>query len=278
MTRGSKRSRRFPIGCTLLMPIAFTFLSTGCGTLPSGRAWGENALYPMRATSIAQAAKNAALDPITWVPLVGASVIGGGGWDDSISDWASKATPIFGSRSGAQNYSDVARWILQGEAIATTILTPGGGDAGQWMLAKGKGLLVEGTATGITTGITSGLKGAIGRERPDRSDNLSMPSGHASGAFSAMAISNGNLDYIPIGRYERAGMQAANVALASSVAWARVEGKNHFPTDVLVGAALGNFTTRFIYEAFIGTTPNDKFSFSFEPSLSGGSVAFVRKF
>jgi membrane-associated phospholipid phosphatase len=24
----------------------------------------------------------------------------------------------------------------------------------------------------------------------------------------------------------------------------RVEGKNHFPTDVLVGAALGNFTAR----------------------------------
>jgi len=87
MTRGSKGSRRFRIGCTLLMPIALTFLSTGCGTLPSGRAWGENALYPMRATSIAQAAKNAALDPITWVPLAGASVIGGGGWDDSISDW-----------------------------------------------------------------------------------------------------------------------------------------------------------------------------------------------
>jgi hypothetical protein len=260
------------------MPIAFTFLSTGCGTLPSGRAWGENALYPMRATSIAQAAKNAALDPITWVPLVGASVIGGGGWDETISDWASKETPLFGSRSGAQNYSDVARWILQGEAIATTFLTPGGGEAEQWILAKGKGLLVEGTATGITTGITSGLKGAIGRERPDRRDNLSMPSGHASSAFSAMAISNGNLDYIPIGLYERVGMQAANVALASSVAWARVEAKNHFPTDVLVGAALGNFTTRFIYEAFIGTTPNDKFSFSFEPSLSGGSVAFVRKF
>jgi hypothetical protein len=58
----------------------------------------------------------------------------------------------------------------------------------------------------------------------------------------------------------------------------RVEGKNHFPTDVLVGAALGTFTTRFIYEACIGTTPNDKFSFSFESSLSGGSVAFVRKF
>lgn len=268
---------QLPPAC-LVGGLALALLTTGCGTLPSGRAWGENALYPVTRASFAQAARNALLDPITWTPLAGAAVIGAGGWDDDISHWASRETPLFGSVRGAQDYSDVARVVLQSEAIVTGLLAPGGEDGGRWALAKSKGLLVEGAAAGITTGITTGLKSAFGRERPDGSDNRSMPSGHASSAFAAMALSNRNLDYIPIGRAERVALQAANVALASSVAWARVEGEKHFPTDVLVGAALGNFTTRFIYEAFIGTKPNDKFTFHVEPSLSGGSLAFVRKF
>ncbi|MFN2509434.1 MAG: phosphatase PAP2 family protein [Chthoniobacterales bacterium] len=261
-----------------MFAIALALYSTACGTLPSGRGWGENAFRPVARTTIAEAAKNAALDPITWVPLVGASVIGAGGWDDGISDWARRETPLFGSVDAAQEYSDIARLVLQGEAIATGLLTPSGDDAGEWVCAKGKGLLLEGVAAGATTGITWGLKETIGRERPDRSDNASMPSGHASSAFAAMALSNRNLDYLRMGRYERAGVQATNVVLASSVAWARVEGEKHFPTDILVGAALGNFTTRFLYEAFIGTRPDDKFTFYVEPSPSGGSLAFVRKF
>ena len=99
-----------------------------------------------------------------------------------------------------------------------------------------------------------------------------MPSGHTSSAFAGMALANQNLNYIEMPRYARTGLKAANVALATSVAWARVEGEKHFPTDVLVGAALGNFTTRFIYDAFMGTKPDDRFSIYVEPSLSGGKV------
>jgi hypothetical protein len=217
-------------------------------------------------------------DPLTWVPLVGAGVIAAGGWDHSISDWASKETPLFDSRSGAQDHSDIARGILQAEAVATTVLTPSGNDPAQWVLAKAKGALVAGAAVETTSLFTDGFKSAIGRERPDRSDHASMPSGHSSSAFGAMALANANLECIDMNGYARTSLQATNMMLASSVGWARVEGQKHFPTDVLVAAAFGNLTTRFIYEAFIGTAPNDKFSFSVEPTLSGGSVAFVRKF
>jgi hypothetical protein len=37
--------------------------------------------------------------------------------------------------------------------------------------------------------------------------------------------------------------------------WARLEGNYHYPSDVLLGAALGNFIGRFLNDAFIG--PND---------------------
>ena len=39
-------------------------------------------------------------------------------------------------------------------------------------------------------------------------------------------------------------------ASAIGCAWARVESGAHYPSDVLAGAALGNFTTLFIQEAF----------------------------
>lgn len=244
----------------------------------SGRAWGEDAIYPVERKSIHLAARDALLDPITWLPLISAGVIAAGDWDDNISDWATEHTPLFGSKSGARTYSDISRAILQGGAFATTLLTPSGEDPAKWALAKGKGALVEIAALGITTRITSDLKDVIGRERPDHRDNRSMPSGHASSAFGAMQLANRNLDYIDMSRSGRTALQAANVVLATSVAWARVEGERHFPTDVMVGAALGNFTTRFIYETLIGTTPDDKFSVYVEPSLSGGKVFLAWQF
>jgi hypothetical protein len=272
INRDQKSSRRFQIISTFLTIALFGVMCTGCGTMRSGRAWGENALYPVEWKRIPQAAKNAALDPITWLPLLGAGVVAAGNWDHNISDWATEHTPVFGSKDGAEDYSDVAYNVLLVEGLGTALLTPSGSDPGDWARAKGKGLLVEGVAVGITYGTTIGLKSAIGRDRPDHVEDDAMPSGHASIAFAGMALANRNLDYIDMNPYARTGLKAANVALATSVAWARVEGKKHFPTDVLVGAALGNFTTRFIYEAFIGTKPDDRFSFYVEPGLSGGKL------
>jgi hypothetical protein len=273
---GMMRKEQFPkrpqFVFTCLGAILLGALCSGCGTMRSGRAWGGNAIVPFEWQRIPQAAKSAALDPVTWVPLVGAGVVAAGGWDHRASDWATGHTPVFGSIDEAKDYSDLGKNVLLIEGFATALFTPSGDDPGQWALAKGKGLLVEGAAVGATFGATDGLKSAIGRERPDRKGNDSMPSGHASSAFAGMALANRNLDYIDMNRYARTGLKAANVALATSVAWARVEGQKHFPTDVMVGAALGNFTTRFIYDAFIGTTPEDRFSFYIEPGLAGGKM------
>jgi len=271
MKRDQKPSRPFEITFTFLIGIILGTMCCGCGTMRSGRAWGENAIYPVQWKRIPQAAKDAALDPITWLPLVGAGVIAVGDWDHNISDWATEHTPIFGSKSGAEDYSDVARDVLLAEGFATALLTPSGNEAGEWFWNKARGVAVGAGAVALTDFATSELKDAFDRERPNGNDG-SMPSGHSSSAFAGMALANRNLDYIEMNRYTRTGLKTANIALATSVAWARVEGEKHFPTDVLVGAALGNFTTRFIYDAFIGTEPDDRFSFHVEPSLSGGKL------
>src|SRR5688572_24217814 len=103
MNGDSTSSRRFQIAFTFFATVILVMLCTGCGTMPSGRAWGENAIYPIEWKRLPQAAKNAALDPATWVPLIGAGVIAAGDWDHNISDWATEHTPIFGSKSGAED-------------------------------------------------------------------------------------------------------------------------------------------------------------------------------
>ena len=256
----------------LLAALVVVALFTGCGHLDSGQGWGERAIYPVQWKRIPLAAKNAALDPLTYVPLLGAGIIAAGDFDHRISEWAVEQTPLFGSTDGAKDYSDIGRTVLVTEGFATAFLTPSGGDAGEWAWNKTKGLAVEAGAFGLTGFATDGMKSAVGRIRPDRSGDNSMPSGHTSSAFSGMALANRNLDYIEMNRHARTGIKVANIAMATSVAWARVEGEKHYPTDVLVGAALGNFLTRFVHDAFLNLDADDKFSFYLEPSREGGKA------
>ncbi len=253
-------------------------LITGCGHLPGGEGWGEEAIYPVSWKRIPLAAKNAALDPITYVPLLGAGVIAAGDFDHRLSDWAMDKTPLFGASDTAKDYSDIGRTVLLAEGFGTALLTPSGDEAGEWAWAKAKGLAVEGGALGLTELSTEGLKSAIGRVRPDRSGDDSMPSGHASSAFSGVALANRNLDYIDMNPHARIGIKAANIALATSVAWARVEGGKHYPADVLVGAALGNFVTRFVHDSFMNLDRDKGFSFYLEPGRDGAKLFFTWEF
>jgi len=86
-------------------------------------------------------------------------------------------------------------------------------------------------------------------ERPDasifdvsrRRTFLSMPSGHASAAWTGAAL--GMTDHLlsrpEAGWVERAGVGLLGGALAGATSALRVEGGQHFPTDVMAGAALG---------------------------------------
>ena len=58
------------------------------------------------------------------------------------------------------------------------------------------------------------------------------------------------------------GTIAVNLVRASGVAWARVEAGRHFPSDVLAGAALGNFITTFILDAFLSPSEDSSLGFS----------------
>jgi hypothetical protein len=176
---------------------------------------------------VKQAAVTAVTDPWTWAPAAGAAAFAFEDWDQRASDWAVKHNPVFGSESFARDMSDYQRSALMGETFLTLTLTPSGEDAWGWAATKARGAAVEGAGLLATSGATGGLKSWTARDRPDESNNNSMPSAHSSSAFSAARLSNRNLESIRMSGAARTSLQALNFGLASSVAWARVEGKKH---------------------------------------------------
>ena len=256
----------------LLSLILFSLVTSGCSTLGNGRGWGQDAFYPVEMKRIKRAAHDAFFDLQTLIPAAGAMVFAIDDWDEKTSDWASEHTPIFGDGEDARDASDILKDVLSAEAIITTFVTPSGDDPKQWAYSKLKGLGVVMAAAKASSGMTSLLKSATDRERPDESNDNSFPSGHTSYAFSYSTLSNRNLDSINIPKKIKRTLQVGNILLATGVGWARVEGKRHYPSDVLASAALAHFLSKFIYDAFMNIPDDDGFNFMIFPHKEGVSA------
>jgi membrane-associated phospholipid phosphatase len=92
-----------------------------------------------------------------------------------------------------------------------------------------EGLVQLGLSFGTTLGATYGLKTLIDSDRPNGQGDDSFPSGHTSRSFSAAAY----LDHRYGWRY---GLPA--YAIATFVAYSRVEADAHHVRDVAAGAVL----------------------------------------
>jgi membrane-associated phospholipid phosphatase len=230
---------------------SIVLLFSGCTTLPSGRAWGESATIRPGWTSIRVAARDAALDPWVWVPVVGAAAFQVNGFDRKVSNWAREHTPVFGSQDGAEDWSDDLRSAAGLTALATLLATPSGAEPDEWVVNKAKGGAVEWLAVGATSLVTGALKKVTDRERPNGTDFESFPSGHTSSAAVLGRLAEFNLGSVAM---NSSAMRTANIAIDAIVigtGWARVEAGEHFPSDALVGMALGNFMASFFTRAFL---------------------------
>jgi hypothetical protein len=263
----------------LVALVLLGLLPSGCATMRGGQGWGRNAIHPFDWQRIPEAARRAALDPATWAPAASALVMSIDDFDQRASDWAVKHHPLFGNGEAARDMSDRLREALLAETYVTGLLTPSGDDPGSWTMAKIKGGLVEGAGLWAVNGVTNEFKDLAGRERPDGQSNRSFPSGHTSMAFAGARLSNRNLDAMNMNGAVRNTLKTVNLAAAATVGWARVEGQKHYPADVLAGAALGNFLTLFIHDAFIGIPQEDlPVDLRVEPSPEGIRVVLSRNF
>ncbi|MDI6854506.1 MAG: phosphatase PAP2 family protein [Deltaproteobacteria bacterium] len=257
-----------------MLCIFAALLTSACGTLPNGRRWGQDATLCPGWPRVGKAAVNAALSPATWVPAAGAAIMQIDDWDGKVSRWASRETPVFGSRGNADTAADVLKHTCEAAYVITLLATPSGEMSGDWLKAKVKGALPGVAALGLVEGVTYGLQQATHHKRPDKDNYESFPSTHATTAAAASALASRNLTYISMPGEARFASRAGLVLLSVGTAWARVEAQKHFPADVLAGMALGNFIGIFMNDAFLGIDPNT-FHVALAPTRQGGYVSLT---
>lgn len=122
-------------------------------------------------------------------------------------------------REGWNRFADAGRSLL----VGTAVLLPLRRRATPARVGSGACLLTIKLLTKL-------LKKAVPERRPDGDDHKSFPSEHAAECVAAAMI---------IGREYPGEVGAAASALAASVAFARIEGKKHYPRDVVAGALIG---------------------------------------
>lgn len=136
---------------------------------------------------------------------------------------------VTGSRKKARTAGDVLLFAAPAAGIATTLALK------DWQGLK------QGSFTALTTvGTTLALKYLIHKDRPDHSNDHSMPSMHTAITFTAATY---------IGRRYGWEWSIPAYAVSAYVAWSRVYGKKHDWWDVAAGAAIGTAS------AFVFTRP-----------------------
>lgn len=236
-----------------LLPFQFLVLLffSSCSLLTKKGKWGKDAFWPITGARIGKAFKKNISSPHVWVPLAGAGATFWGGVDRKISHWASEKTPIFGSQKNASKRSDELDIALLYEMYTTPLLTASNADGSvkTYAFSKLKGFLVTSLASQAADQTRDALSYDFGRERPNKADHRSFPSGHSTQAGTRNTLTSKNLDHIPMSESLRTGFKAVNNTLAAGVLWGRLEAKRHYPSDVLTGYALGSFISGFIYDA-----------------------------
>lgn len=243
---------------------------SGCSSHPTRGNWGEGATLTPGWHKIRKAAYGAATDPKTWAPALGAAVFSISDWDEEVSEWAVDEQPVFGN--DASDWSDDLRTVTTVAWITTAFAASSGNDAGDWAWNKTKGIGVQLAAIGISDVVVNGLKDVTDRERPNKSNNGSFPSAHASMASTRAALASRNLEYIDMSDGARTAWSAGFYTAALGTGWARVEAEKHYPSDVLAGVAIGNFLAVFINDAFLDPGRFDDPMVSVQPLPGGGML------
>lgn len=134
---------------------------------------------------------------------------------------------IFAQSSGApqsrysttEKLGDIALIAVPVSTLAATFII--GDKEGSWQFTKG--LL-------LTAGVTYGLKWSVNKQRPDRSNENSFPSGHTSAVFHSAGFVHRRYGFkYAISSYLLAGFTAAT----------RIDANKHDIMDILAGATIG---------------------------------------
>jgi hypothetical protein len=155
--------------------------------------------------------------------------IGGGAalvghiWDDDLAGELETNVRLNDAMDPGHTYGAFSMQVLVGVGLY------GGG----WFAKKGK-LAAAGAdimrAQLVSQAYVQAIKFTVQRERPDKSNSVSFPSGHSASAFATASVLQRHYGW-------KVGVPAAVVA--AYVATARVHDNKHYLSDVIFGGAMG---------------------------------------
>lgn len=211
-----------------------------------------------------------ASDPTVWGPLAVAASISVLDQDHAISDWARETAPIFHNQENARAKSNAMRTGVIAGMWVGNMATSNNSDE---FISNG---ITDISASLITTTLSGIGKSEFSRPRPNNPDDFeSMPSSHSSYAFSVATSSLKYAEKLPTG-FGRKMYVFTQYSLAALTAWARVEGGAHYPTDILVGSALGNYVSAWTHKTF--QYPKNTMVTVLPINNSGFTVNYSRRF
>jgi membrane-associated phospholipid phosphatase len=260
----------------IVVVAAGSLLLGGCGIRQTAKVGLEEPSAIPTWERVKHAAVHAATDPITLGSAAASAAVFASGTDQAISDWATTNTPVFGSMQGARDWSDRLRagtmysfWGSLGGEVAKEVArngTPG-------LLYPGlAGAAAGGVAAGANSYLTAKIKGGSGRLRPDGTDTRSFPSGHSSTASVHATLASRSIGRLGLPTPVTMGLNTGLGLMAAGTAWARVEGKCHYLSDVLAGAALGHFFGTFVSDLFLGVGSPTRINITVDPNRENRAV------
>lgn len=257
-----------PKGLPAIAAVLAAVVLSACSSRHPAPSWGADATLAPGWRQLGSAALKAATDPFTWAPAGSAAILQLGDLDDEIADWANDETPLFGGRETARDASDWLRNASLAAYLGAGLAAPvAAGD--NWLGSKARGFAIGGGAIAVTAAGTGLLKEAAGRERPLGQDDASFPSRHAALAGVGARLSRETLRYHELPPGLRLASDTGLAGLVLMTGWARVEGGEHHPADVLAGAAIGNFFAVLASEAFLGASRREALALNVHPVGDG---------
>ena len=233
------------------LTLALLLGGAACHSPHGAGTWNARINWEPTGAQLKSAAYSAVTDPWTWVPAAGFVLLSFDDHDENLAELITENRVFFGSRSNAREWAEDL--VTASRVVATTAsLAPAAGDdVGDWLTSKLQVLVVQFSAQGATAGLSSDLNTWTRRPRPDGSDRKSFPSQDVAASSFGAAWARGTLPLWGLDRSAHDWTSIGLGALPFATAMANIEGEQHYPTDVLAGAALGNFLTRLIQDMFL---------------------------
>lgn len=214
---------------------------------------------------VSDATVRAARDPGTWAPLAAAAIVSAGDWDHQWQRSAGKHQTFFGG--DAEDMSNTLVSVSTGlYALSALAAAPKGDTFNESLGWKATNVGVMLANKELVDVVAGEWKEASGRDRPDGISDDSFPSKHNATVAVQTTFTRRNLDYIDIDPTLRTFAKIGLYGIDGLTGIARMEADKHYPTDVLVGMALGNFLANLSYNLFLEKPAAQTYSVAFVPT------------